>query len=71
MSGVTEEDIKAAFDEFDTDGSGAIDSSEIRNVCEKLGVDVSKSEIDDLIKSADADGDGKIQYSEFKNAILG
>ena len=71
MSGVTEDDIKAAFDQFDADGSGAIDSSEIKKVCESLGVDVTKNEIDDLIKSADTDGDGKIQYEEFKNAILG
>lgn len=71
MSGPSEDDIKAAFDEFDADGSGAIDSSEIKKVCERLGVDVSKSEIDGLINSADSNGDGKIQYEEFKNAVSG
>lgn len=67
---MNEDDIKEAFDQFDADGSGSIDSSEISKVCEALGVDASKAEIDDLIKSADADGDGKVQYEEFKNAVL-
>ena len=71
MAGPSEEEIKEVFDQFDADGSGAIDKTEIKKVCEALGVDASASDIDDLIKSADADGDGKIQYAEFKKAVLG
>jgi calmodulin len=68
---VSESEIKAAFDQFDADNSGAITKDEIKKVCEALGVDASKSEVDALINEADADGDGKIQYEEFKKAIMG
>ena len=68
---IAESDIKEAFDAFDADGSGAITADEIKKVCEALGVDASKNEVDELIKQADSDGDGKIQYSEFKSAIMG
>lgn len=70
MSAPSETEIKEVFDQFDADGSGAIDSSEIRKVCEALGVEVSQAEIDALIKEADDNGDGKIQFDEFKRAVL-
>ena len=53
MSNPSDEEIKQVFDEFDADGSGNIDKKEIRSVCEKLGVEVSDADIEDLIKSAD------------------
>ena len=65
-----EADIKAVFDQFDADHSGFIDSSEIKKVCELLGVSASKDQIQELMTSADENGDGKIDYKEFKNAIL-
>lgn len=71
MSAPSEHDIKECFDTFDADGSGAIDKDEIKKVCEALGVDASGAEIDELIKQADSDGDGKIQYKEFKKAVMG
>jgi len=71
MSAPSEAEIKQCFDQFDADGSGAIDSGEIKKVCEALGVDASQAEVDALIKEADTDGDGKIQYSEFKKAVMG
>lgn len=71
MSNPSDEEIKQVFGEFDADNSGHIDASEIRKVCEKLGVEVSQSDIDDLIKSADDNGDGKISYDEFKKAVTG
>jgi calmodulin len=71
MSSPSEDEIKQCFDQFDADNSGAIDKNEIKKVCEALGVDASQAEIDELIKAADADGDGKIQYSEFKSAVMG
>lgn len=71
MSNPSDEEIKQVFDEFDADGSGNIDKKEIRSVCEKLGVEVSDADIEDLIKSADDNGDGKISFAEFKKAVTG
>ena len=71
MSAPTEAEIKEVFDQFDADKSGAIDSNEIQKVCEALGVEVSKAEVEALISEADSNGDGKIQYDEFKKAVLG
>ncbi len=71
MSCPKESEIKECFDTFDADDSGAIDKNEIIKVCEALGVDSSCAEIDELINQADADSDGKIQYDEFKKAIMG
>jgi len=68
---ISEADIKEAFDAFDADGSGAITGEEIKKVCEALGVDASGAEVNELIAQADTDGDGKIQYEEFKSAIMG
>jgi calmodulin len=71
MSSPSEAEIKEVFDQFDADGNGSIDSSEIKKVCEALGVEVSQAEVDALIHEADDNGDGKIQFSEFKKAVLG
>lgn len=71
MSNPTEAEIKEVFDQFDADGSGHIDSSEIKKICEQLGVEVSQSDIDELIQSADDNGDGKISFAEFKKAVTG
>ena len=66
---VPDEELKAAFAVFDADGSGHITKEEITKLCEELGVDASKKEINDLMESADADNDGKISYDEFKAAL--
>lgn len=67
---VSQEDIDAAFDAFDADGSGFIDAKEISKVCEQLGVDASGAEIAELIAQADTDGDGKISKEEFSKSVI-
>ena len=71
MSDPTEDQLREVFNTFDTDGNGSIDGTEIKAVCESLGLEAKASEVEELIKQADEDGNGKIEFEEFKKAILG
>ena len=50
---------------MDKDGSGQLTPAEVKAGFEKLGIDISDSELTDTIGNADVDGDGKISYQEF------
>merc|ERR1712159_727767 len=54
-------DLSEAFTLFDTDGSGAIDASELCTAMAALGFNPKKSEIDKM----DKDGDATIDLEEF------
>ena len=67
-SELTEEqrqEIKEAFDLFDTDGSGTIDAKELKVAMRALGFEPKKEEIRKMIADADRDGSGVIDFSEF------
>merc|ERR1712072_210382 len=59
------QEIREAFDLFDTDGSGAIDAKELKVAMRALGFDPKKDEIRKMISDIDKDGDGTIDYDEF------
>merc|ERR1712205_24297 len=66
--GLTEDqvaEIKEAFDLFDTDGSGSIDTNELKVAMKALGMDAKSEEIRKLINDIDSDGDGTIDFDEF------
>ena len=52
--------IRKAFEMFDEDGSGSIDTEELKKVFTTLGVKLTAKEADDMVKFADVDGDGMI-----------
>merc|ERR1711871_307077 len=67
-SELTEEqkqEIREAFDLFDTDGSGAIDAKELKVPTRALGFEPKKDEIRKMISDIDKDGDGTIDFDEF------
>ena len=67
-SELTEEqkqEIKEAFDLFDTDGSGSIDAKELKVAMRALGFEPKKEEIRKMIADADRDGSGVIDFNEF------
>ena len=70
MSEPSEDQLKEVFNTFDADGNGSIDATEIKKVCESLGLEANAAEIEDLIKQADDNGNGKIEFEEFKKAVL-
>ena len=59
------QEIREAFDLFDTDGSGTIDAKELKVAMRALGFEPKKEEIKKMISDIDKDGSGTIDFSEF------
>lgn len=58
-------DIKEAFDLFDTTGTGVIDIKELKVAIRALGFEPKKEEIKKMIADIDKDGSGKLSFSDF------
>ena len=54
---------------FDEDGSGAIETNELKDVMNKLGLNPTGDELKDIIQDIDKDNDGTIDYIEFKRLM--
>jgi len=59
------QEIKEAFDLFDTDGSGSIDAKELKVAMRALGFEPKKEEIKKMIADLDTEGKGVIDYADF------
>ncbi|XP_055380451.1 uncharacterized protein LOC129611341 [Condylostylus longicornis] len=58
-------DIKEAFDLFDTEGTGHIESKELKVAIRALGFEPKKEEIKRMIAEIDKDNTGKISFTDF------
>ncbi|CAL5324660.1 unnamed protein product [Camellia sinensis] len=59
------QEIKEAFELFDTDGSGTIDAKELNVAMRALGFEMTGEQIDQMIADVDKDGSGAIDFDEF------
>ncbi|KAI8840898.1 centrin-1 [Chytridium lagenaria] len=59
------QEIREAFDLFDTDGSGTIDTKELKVAMRALGFEPKKDEIKRMIAEVDKTGTGTIDFNEF------
>lgn len=59
------QEIKEAFDLFDTDKTGTIDYHELKVAMRALGFDVKKQEVLNLMREYDREGSGQIEYHDF------
>ena len=67
-NGLTEDEvmeIKEAFDLFDTDKSGQIDTEELRQALNSLGIDTNNQTLKSMIADIDKNGNSKIDFDEF------
>lgn len=65
MTDEQKNDIKEAFDLFDTGSSGFIDVKELKVAIRALGFEPKKEEIKKMIADIDKDGTGKLSYADF------
>ncbi|XP_062601368.1 calmodulin-beta-like isoform X1 [Saccostrea cucullata] len=73
MSGLSEEkkkDFRHAFNMFDKDNSGYINTRELLTVMRAFKQDPTKAEVQQLMKRLDTDGNGKIEYEEFEKYMV-
>lgn len=57
--------VDPLFKKYDADNSGAIDKSELQNLCKDLGVPLDDAQLDEAIADLDINKDGVIDLNEF------
>ena len=60
------EDLETAFFSIDVDATGSIPRSSFADALADLGVELPKSQTDELFDRYDEDGGGSIDFNEFK-----
>ncbi len=65
LSEEQKQEIKEAFDLFDTDKTGTIDYHELKVAMRALGFDVKKQEVLNLMREYDRENSGQIEYQDF------
>jgi Ca2+-binding EF-hand superfamily protein len=66
--GINEEEIeelREAFELFDTDGNGTIDPNELKSAMKNLGLEAKNHTVYQMISDIDKDGTGDIDFDEF------
>merc|ERR1712166_224798 len=63
--GLSVADLQEVFDQFDTDGSGGIDSKEFGTLLASLDIFWDDEKIETTVKGIDADENGLIDFKEF------
>lgn len=58
-------DIKEAFDLFDSENAGSIDTKELKVAIRALGFEPKKEEIKKMIAEIDKEGTGKVSFDDF------
>ncbi|XP_065660738.1 centrin-3 isoform X2 [Hydra vulgaris] len=63
------QEIKEAFQLFDTDKDGAIDYHELKISLRALGFDIKKNVVLKILRDYDHESSGKIQFNDFKEVV--
>ena len=61
--------FKEAFDLFDNNGGGTIDSAELKETLDSVGIEIDQEDIEDVMMKLDEDGNGEIDFEEFLNLM--
>jgi centrin-1 len=63
------QEIKEAFDLFDSEGRGAIDAKELKVAMRALGFEPKKEEIKKILSDIDRSGDGAVRFDDFMDIM--
>eukprot|EP00842_Homolaphlyctis_polyrhiza_P004611 jgi/Hompol1/5150/HPOL_001896-RA len=63
------QEIKEAFELFDTDKDGALDFHELKVAMRALGFDVKKAEVLKILRDYDKEGHGLIEFEDFSKVM--
>jgi len=69
MHPLEESEMRAAFDQIDSDGSGSIDHNELAAAVSQLGIARSEDELAAVVTAVDDDSSGEIEFDEFKSLL--
>lgn len=72
INDLTEEqkqEIKEAFDLFDTEKQGSIDYHELKVIMRALGFDANKHDIMYIMKNYDKDETGRVEFCDYKDIM--
>lgn len=61
----SDSDLKHLFDEFDSNKSGYLEFTELKNLFIQSGENPSNDRLNKLIKTYDSNGNGRIEFKEF------
>ena len=65
LSEEQKQEIKEAFELFDTDKDGCVDYHELKVAMRALGFDLKKAEVLKLLRDHDKTGSGLVEYDDF------
>lgn len=65
-----DDELREIFKIFDRNQDGFIDSTELKDVLNRLGENITDEEVMEMIKEADVDGDKMVSYNGRKILIL-
>ena len=57
---------KELFNALDEDGSGTLDSLELGQLCQRLGIAMGQDDLAAAMEDMDQDGNGEVEYAEFE-----
>ncbi|KAK9900492.1 EF-hand [Cystobasidium minutum MCA 4210] len=63
------QEIREAFDLFDTDKDGAIGFHELKVALRALGFDLKKAEVLKILRDNDRQGSGQMQFDDFSKVV--
>ncbi|XP_077145065.1 centrin-3 [Ranitomeya variabilis] len=69
LSEEQKQEIKDAFDLFDTDKDKAIDYHELKVAMRALGFDVKKADVLRILKDYDSEATGRISFEDFNEVV--
>ncbi|CAF0819613.1 unnamed protein product [Rotaria sp. Silwood1] len=65
----TEDNLKDAFNLFDQNDDGFIETKDLREIMTNLGEKITDEDIDEMIREADIDKDFKVNFYEFQRIM--